>query len=511
MSNLTPELESARKEIERYAQGYGLDFFETIFEVLDADQLNEVASFGGFPTRYPHWRFGMEYDQLDKGYSYGLSKIYELVINNDPCYAYLMRSNALVDQKLVMAHVFGHCDFFKNNLWFSKTDRKMMDHMANHGTVIRRWVDRVGLAKVEDFLDACLSLDNLIDPHSMFIRRKTGPSASSASSMDAPSDQDSVRFKAKGYMETFINPREELDKERLRIKAEVLQDARFPPEPARDVLQFMLKYGHLERWQQEILEIVRDEAYYFAPQAMTKIMNEGWASYWHSTMMTRNIMDSSDVIDYADHHSGTLATSPGRLNPYKMGIELFRDIEDRWNRGKFGKPFNDCEDWEAKRRWDTKAGLGREKIFEVRRTHNDVTFLDSFLNEEFCEAQKMFVYGRNQRTGQYEILDRDWRKVKSQLLYQITNWGQPFIYVVDGNFRNRGELELWHKWNGVDLQMDFAGETLKNLRLIWGRPVHLRTRLEDKEVLLSCKNVGGEVTTEEISPSEEPAVGVGTG
>lgn len=506
MSNLTPDLESARKEIEGYASGYGLDFFETIFEVLDADQLNEVASFGGFPTRYPHWRFGMEYDQLDKSYSYGLSKIYELVINNDPCYAYLMRSNAIVDQKLVMAHVFGHCDFFKNNLWFSKTDRKMMDHMANHGTVIRRWVDRVGLDKVETFLDACLSLDNLIDPHSMFIQRKETPGGS-----PPDTDPDSVKFQSKGYMDTFINPKDELDKERSRIQDEAEKDARFPPEPARDVLQFMLKYGRLERWQQEILEIARDEAYYFAPQAMTKIMNEGWASYWHSTMMTRDIMLPSEVVDYADHHSGTLATSPGRLNPYKMGIELFRDIEERWNRGKHGKEFNDCEDWEAKRRWDQGLGEGRQKIFEVRRTHNDVTFLDSFLNEEFCEAQKMFVYGQNQRTGQYEILDRDWRKVKAQLLYQITNWGQPFIYVVDGNFKNRGELQLWHKWNGVDLQMDFAGETLKNLRLIWGRPVHLETRLEGKAVLMSCESVDGDVTTEEISPSEEEAVGVGSG
>ncbi len=108
-------------------RGYGLDFFPTIFEVVDYDELNDVAAYGGFPTRYPHWRFGMEYEQLAKGYTYGLQKIYELVINNNPCYAYLMRSNALTDQKLVMAHVYGHCDFFKNNDWFSHTNRKMMD------------------------------------------------------------------------------------------------------------------------------------------------------------------------------------------------------------------------------------------------------------------------------------------------------------------------------------------------------------------------------------------------
>jgi stage V sporulation protein R len=506
MSSLTSELEAARREIEGYARGYGLDFFETVFELLDSDELNEVASFGGFPTRYPHWRFGMEYDELQKGYSYGLSKIYELVINNDPCYAYLMKSNMLVDQKLVMAHVFGHCDFFKNNQWFSKTDRKMMDHMANHGTVIRRWIDRVGIEEVETFLDACLSLDNLIDPHSMFIKRQTKPS------VEAPRElaDEPVKFHAKSYMDTFINPKDEIERERGRIRKEMERETHFPPSPVRDVLKFLLEYAPLKRWQQEVLEIVRKEAYYFAPQAMTKIMNEGWASYWHSTMMTQKVLKASEVIDYADHHSGTLATSPGRLNPYKMGIELFRDIEDRWNRGKFGKEWEEMEDYEAKVKLDKRLGLGRDKIFEVRRVHNDITFLDTFLHDEFSHAQKLFVYGFNRKTGQYEILDRDWTKVKAQLLHSLTNWGQPFIYVTDGNHSNRGELYLRHEWNGVDLQMDYAGETLRNLRRIWGRPVHLESQLEGKGVLMTCNDAKGAITNQELTPSS-PQVAVGRG
>lgn len=501
---LPPDLQAAREEIEGYARDYGLDFFETIFEMLDADQLNEVAAFGGFPTRYPHWRFGMEYNQLEKGYTYGLSKIYELVINNDPCYAYLMKSNAVVDQKLVMAHVFGHCDFFKNNLWFSKTDRKMMDHMANHGTVIRRWIDRIGLEKVERFLDSCLSLDNLIDPHSMFIRRSMRPE-NTATQRPRDRGEEQVKFQSKGYMDSYVNPKAATDRERERIRKEVKEEERFPPAPVRDILEFLLQYAPLKRWQAEILEIARKEAYYFAPQAMTKIMNEGWASYWHSTMMTQKILGPSEVIDYADHHSGTLATQPGRLNPYKMGIELFRDIEERWNRGKFGKEFEECDDYDERRRWDRRTGQGRDKIFEVRRTHNDVTFLDTFLNEEFCVAQKLFNYGLNRRTGQYEIIDRDWRKVKTNLLFSLTNWGQPFIYVVDGNYRNRGELYLFHKWNGVDLQVEMASDTLRNLRLIWGRPVHIESQVEGKGTLLSCADLEGEVTAQELTASEEQA------
>src|SRR5688500_15431379 len=169
---LTPEMADIQRHMEEHARRYGLDFFTTIFEVVDHDQLSAVASYGGFPVRYPHWRFGMEYEQLAKGYEYGLSKIYEMVINNDPCYAYLLEGNSSVDQKMVMAHVFGHCDFFKNNYYFSKTNRRMIDGMANHAARIRKHVERQGLDKVEGFIDTCLTLDNLIDPYSQYIVRR---------------------------------------------------------------------------------------------------------------------------------------------------------------------------------------------------------------------------------------------------------------------------------------------------------------------------------------------------
>jgi len=155
-TNLPAHLYDIRQQVERYAKEYGLDFYDTVFEVLGFDEINMVAAYGGFPNRYPHWRFGMEYERLSKGYEYGLSKIYEMVINNDPSYAYLLESNMDVDQKLVMAHVFGHVDFFKNNFMFRHTNRKMMDQMANHATRLRRYQDELGVEKVEDFIDRCL-------------------------------------------------------------------------------------------------------------------------------------------------------------------------------------------------------------------------------------------------------------------------------------------------------------------------------------------------------------------
>src|SRR4051812_6808085 len=171
-----------------------------------------------------------------------------------------------------------------------------------------------------------------------------------------------------------------------------MRDARVPSEPQRDVLLFLMHHAPLKNWQQDVLSIVREESYYFSPQGMTKIMNEGWASYWHTTMMTRNILNDSEVIDYADHHSGTTAMAPNGFNPYKVGIELYRNIEERWNKGQFGKEWEECDDLATRANWDKKTGLGREKIFEVRRNYNDVNFIDTFMTEEFCTENKFFVY-----------------------------------------------------------------------------------------------------------------------
>ena len=494
--NLTPELERARVEIERHAREFGLDFFPTVFELVDHDELNEVAAFGGFPTRYPHWRFGMEFDRLQKGYRYGLSKIYELVINNDPCYAYLMKSNSLVDQKLVMAHVFGHCDFFKNNVFFAHTDRKMVDRMANHGTILRRLMERHGVSEVETFLDRCLALDNLIDPHSTALRR--APAAAPADPADEPRSAP-AKLRAKSYMDRYVNPGRYLDQQRREDADRERATGRFPSGPQRDVLRFLLDHAPLKRWQQEVLSLVREEAYYFAPQGQTKIMNEGWASYWHSTIMTRRVLRDSEVVDFADHHAGTLATAPGRTNPYKLGIELYRSIEERWDKGRHGRAWEECESLAERRRFDRRCGEGRDKIFEVRRLHCDVTFVDTFIDQDFCDAQRMYVWRTNPRTGQREVASRDHRLVKEQLLFGLSNSGQPIIEVVDGNHDNRGELRLAHRFEGLELDLAFAGETLKVLEAVWGRPVCIESKLDGKGTLVRCER--GEIATREVVPS----------
>src|SRR3990170_6781822 len=184
--------------------------------------------------------------------------------------------------------------------------------------------------------------------------------------------------------------------------------------------------------------------------------------------------------DYADHHAGTLAGRTGSINPYKLGMELFRDIEDRWNKGKFGKEYEECNDIEVKRKWDVKLGLGRDKIFEVRKFYNDVTFIDEFLTEDFCGEHKLFTYAYNRSTNLYEIESRDFKKIKEKLLFMLTNCGRPIIEVTDGNYMNRGELYFIHKHEGVELKLDWAKDVLKHMFRIWKRPVHLETSIDGK-------------------------------
>jgi stage V sporulation protein R len=436
-SRLPAALAAQAQSIEAVARGHGLDFFEVDFQLLDARDVNGLAAYGGFPVRYPSWRHGMEYERLDKGYTWGLSKIYELVINNDPVVAYLVRSNSSLEQKLVMAHVFGHADFFKHNCWFAATDRHMLDRVGHHSARVRALIDRQGLEQVEAFLDQVLSLENLIDPY-LPLRALMQQQGSVPSFALGPEYESGW-----GAAGTYD------------LLGFLVDDARMD--------------GRLPEWQREILRIVRAEAYYFQPQRMTKIMNEGWASFWHARMLTGGVLSCSEFVDFADCHSAATQTAPGRLNPYKLGIELFQYAED----------------------------TGRD-LMRLRRIHNDATFVDELVDEHFCERQSMFLYDKNARSGRAEITDRDWQSVKRRLLVDLSWGGMPQIALTAVE---DGELELEHRHDGRDLELEQAGATLARLAALWKGPVRLRTLEEGQGRLLKCSAEG----RLELADTGEPA------
>ena len=484
---ISGKLLELQKEIQGYADEFGLDYFPQVFEVCDYDTINILAAQGGFPIRYPHWKFGMDYDQLSKGYRFGVQKIYEMVINTNPCYAYLLEVNNWLDQKLVMAHVYGHNDFFKNNMWFSGTNRNMMDIMANHGTKMRRYMEKYGQDKVENFIDKVLSLENLLDVNNMFETNEV------IESREQKSIQASIEAENDGYMmddrsqalKSFMNVQKKEAIPKTKKIDVPLTAEKNVSRGEKDILKFLIEFAPLEEWEADIVGCLREEAYYFLPQRMTKIMNEGWASYWHSKILTTRALNSNEFIDFADIHAGVMQMSKQNINPYKVGIELMRDIEYRWDTGRFGKDYNECPSMHDKENWDTKVGLGREKMFEVRKSHNDITFLEEFLTPEFCNRQQIFTYKYNPRSGRMEIDSRDFKAIKQKLLTQLTNFGSPLIQVEDANYKNRKELLLKHVHGGVDLDMQFADATMRNLFALWKRPVSLTTTYEDKEVLFN--------------------------
>lgn len=451
---LPPELRKLNVQIEEIARSAGLDFFPVRFELLDARDVNALAAYTGFPVRYPSWRFGMEFERLEKGYSWGLSKIYELVINNDPTYAYLVRSNSPMEQKLVMAHVFGHADFFKNNIWFKPTERNMVAVMAANGMRIRRYVDQHGQDRVEAFLDSALALDNLIDPYLPL--REMRASKGAEGTPLSPLERARRSFdEASGVQRKAAAPKPKSAK-----------------IPTLDVLGFLARSADLCEWQRDILEIVRAEAYYFVPQRMTKIINEGWASFWHSRIMTRSVLGPGEIIDFADCHSGATASQPGQLNPYKLGIDLFRYAEERG-----------------------------EDLFRLRAIHNDVSFIDALVDEEFARRSNLFLYTRNPRTGRMEVADREWEPIKEQLLASMAGGGMPQIELVDTDFESRGELLLAHRFDGRELQLEQAGETLKHVARLWKRTCHLQTEAEGVGLRLSTD--GDEVRSVETSETKD--------
>jgi stage V sporulation protein R len=245
------------------------------------------------------------------------------------------------------------------------------------------------------------------------------------------------------------------------------------------VLGFLAEEADLAEWQRDILRIVRQEAYYFVPQRMTKIMNEGWASFWHSRILTRSVLGADEIVDFADCHSGATATQPGQLNPYKLGIDLFRHAEE----------------------------TGHD-LFQLRALHNDVSFIDKLVDEEFAAKSELFLYSKNPRTGRMEVSGRDWQKIKKQLLCELASGGLPQIELVQRDFGGQGELLLRHRFDGRELQLDQAGETLRSLARLWGRTCHLETLIEGQP--LRIKSDGEEISRVEQSPSAStPPAGEG--
>ena len=483
-----------------------LDPFPVFFEVVSSDEMNAIASYVGFPTRYPHWRFGMEYGRHQKMDRYGLQKMYELVINNNPSYAYLLGGSDLTTIKMVMAHVYGHSDFFKNNYLFKNTSRNMINKMGDNAAKIQKIINARGVEKVETFIDHCLMIEDLIDPNYMY-KQKERKEKDPLFVEEEPA-QEIPRFKAKDYMQKFINPSEFLEAQRKRIEKMKKNDKEQIPKPDRNIMKFLLENAPLNSWEEQVLEIIMEESYYFLPQKHTKIMNEGWASYWHSKLMTgsllkpENQMEPNELLTYCDLHSKIIKTHENTINPYRLGVELFRHIEHIWNTGRHGREYDECEDMDRKAHWNNRENSGLEKILLVRQCYNDLMFIDEFFTEDFAREHKYFIYVKDDNGNKF-IMSKEFSEIKEMMLKRMTNFGMPLIYVTNSNFRNEGELALHHQWTGTQLNRDFAETTLSGIAKIWKRPVHINTKDSEGKEDIRIMSDGEKTITEIISKTKK--------
>lgn len=469
---------------------FGCDFYPTVVEKLTYDEISEVAAYGGFPVRFPHWKWGMEYEELQKGYQHGMHKIYEMVVNTNPCYIYCLESNTLVDDVTVVAHALGHCDFFKNNIFFGHTSQNMMNELANHGTRIRRYMTRWGKERVGTFIDHVLRIETLIDPAKAWDRKKhKNPIVKDERKYKHPK-----RLKVdKDYMEPHINTKEWRDKQNEKIeRGEAAKELGMFGNPTKNILGFIRDHAPLKPWQADIVAMLYEESVYFAPQRMTKMLNEGWASTIDYEIMARQGFaalgqehDSSGIIEYAQHKWGVLGGKYS-MNPYKLGFCMFMDIEERWNKGQFGSEWDACEDMVERKNWDKKLGLGTEKIFEVRECYNDFTALGEFFTEDFCNKYEFFDW-KKYPNGEYKIESRDHKVIKKKLMERYSNGGLPQIKLVDPNYKGKGIMFLQHAWEGRMLYDPYVRPVLQSLQFFWQNDVILASKDNDgNEFIYYC-------------------------
>jgi len=543
---IAKKLKPIRDEAQKRIEELGLEPRDVKYWINHNDEVNQLAAYGGFQERYPHWRWGMKYDRQQKQDEYGGGKIFEMVINSNPCHAYLQMSNDDVDQKTVIVHVEAHSDFFANNEWFQDNPRAV-DMLSRHARRIEEYMEDPDIEReeVEKWIDNILCLEDNIDQYSDYIfRQNIGVDDYSSPSNESKKDISHLNLDNKVEDAVFDDDFYEVDEEASDMLDNTTEDilgflineGKQNKKPSETELRRAVDY---EEWQIDILDMLREEAYYFAPQKMTKVMNEGWASYVESLIMTdEEFATGEEIIDYADHHSKVLA-SPG-FNPYKLGKELWKHINNTVDRREvvdkllriegitadnfhreinFQEVYDELKSYnsddiiernysltkpenqgfiqsisldnlrkisryiiEQNRYDDIESAVGDvdyhkgwDRMKEIRETHNDVMFIDEFLTQEFVDDQNYFTYEYRVANSQQEIASKDVEDVRKKLLFELTNFGKPKIKVVSGNYNNSGELLLLHDYNGVVLDYDKLEETMKRLWVMWGRPINIAT------------------------------------
>jgi len=438
-------LEERIEIIEEMAKSMGLDYYPINYEIVPQETMLEVISYG-LPTRARHWSYGQSYEYQKMQGEMGFSKIYEVVLNNNPSYAFLLDTNTDIANTMVSAHVIGHVHFFKNNFLFKKTDNKMVYHAAERAQRIEEYIQKYGLEAVERVMDIGFSLDRHIDWHK-------GPNRE-------PYKGEGKYFKKTGF-DDFDDL---LSQEEFSLK-EVKDKAGFPPHAELDILWFLINYSRvLDPWEMDVLEIIRQESYYFYPQYMTKIINEGFASFIHAEIMLKlKCIEGPEYFDFCRIHERVVQPGGNKLsiNPYFLGFSILTKAREEWD--------------ELYKNGDSDID-GIQKVYQIVNDEDDISLIRNYLTEDLAKELQLFSYENLRIPSGGEaihILGTELDRVKEAIVRDLYNYRAPIICITDVE---DGILQVEHQSTNVGtLDLKYAKVVMKYIYEAWGSPLNLQT------------------------------------
>ena len=467
--------------IERYheviratAERFGLDTYPNQLEVITAEQMMDAYASVGMPVNYRHWSYGKEFISTEKNYRRGhMGLAYEIVINSNPCIAYLMEENTMAMQALVIAHAaYGHNSFFKGNYLFRMwTDASsIIDYLVYAKNYVAECEERHGLDAVEELLDSCHALMN----HG--VDRYRRPSRKSLA------DELRLRKDREAHAQSQVNELWRTLPPKIEKGEDAPEAKRFPEEPQENLLYFIEKNAPLlEPWQREIVRIVRKVAQYFYPQRQTQVMNEGWATFWHhhllNTMYDDGYLSDGMMIEWLKSHTNVIYQPPvgdryyNGINPYALGFSMYSDLKRICERPT-----------EEDRRWFPDiAGSDWLPTFDhAMRNFKDESFIGQFLSPRLMREMRLFSIVDDEKESELEVAaihdDAGYHHVRQALSRQYDLGSrEPNIQVWSVNLRGDRSLTLRHTQHNLRPLHESADEVLKHVARLWGFGVHLES------------------------------------
>jgi len=480
-------LDEYHTEIKRIADFYKLDAYPNQIEVITSEQMMDAYSSIGMPINYNHWSFGKKFIQTEQSYRHGqMGLAYEIVINSDPCISYLMEENTITMQALVMAHAcYGHNSFFKGNYLFQTwTDASsIIDYLLFAKNYLTECEEKYGVKEVEEILDSCHSLMNF------GVDRYKRPEKISIA-------EEKVRQEEReAYLQSQIN---ELWK--TLPKTEELEEdkkIRFPSEPQENILYFIEKHAPLlEPWQREIVRIIRKISQYFYPQKQTQVMNEGWATFWHYTILNHmydeGLVSERFILEFLHSHTSVVAqpayNSPyySGINPYALGFAMFKDIKRICE-----KPTEEDKEW-----FPELAGSDwLEAVHFAMHNFKDESFISQYLSPKLIRDFRLFAIADDDMKNHIEVSaihdESGYKSIREKFAaqYNLSNL-EPNIQVYNVDVRGDRSLTLQHiPHNRIPLAPNYK-EVLKHMHRLWGFDITLIERNESgrSETLATCSS-----------------------